>query len=238
VGGGALESLVQAAVLYWQSAYLDPFTVSIQYGWFNLPTSVGTHVLLTEGGTPHRETSGSIAFDNDLSTVWFVDPTPASASEFTTFTPYTANLGGGTMNVGREYTGGTGSAASHDLFSTVLHEIGHALGMSGANNAYVAETSTDTKIDIASPYTYAGADLPVNSGNAHLNMDHTLMRSSRPSAMRRLPSDADILANAQISQFGNINLNAQVPEPSTIVLAAAGAVVLVAFRHRLRVARR
>jgi hypothetical protein len=61
-----------------------------------------------------------------LTTAWFLDPTPASASEYTTLTNYTADLGGGTMNIGREYTGGTGNGAAHDLFTTAVHEIGHA----------------------------------------------------------------------------------------------------------------
>ena len=51
------------------------------------------------------------------------------------------------MNIGREYTNGQGNAAAHDLFTTVVHEIGHALGLSAANNAYVAETG-DLDVDI------------------------------------------------------------------------------------------
>jgi hypothetical protein len=218
-GAGALSALVNQAISFWQQTYTDSFTLNVQYGWFSLAGgTTGTHVLLAEGGTPHRETSASIAFDSDGSTIWFLDPTPGDASEFTTFTNYTANLGAGTMNVGREYTGGTGAAARHDLLSTATHEVGHALGLSGANNAFVAE-SGDGDVDVASPLPYAGAAIPLSSGSAHLNLSHALMFPSRGSGVRRLASDADILANAQISQF------TIVPEPSSLLLLAVGAIL-------------
>jgi hypothetical protein len=240
VGGGVLQSLVNVAVKYWEAAYGDPFTLTIEYGWFpRSGSTTGTHSLLSEGGTPHRETSGSLAFDSDQSTIWFIDPTPASASEYTTFTNYTADLGGGTMNIGREYTGGAGDAIRHDLLSTVLHEMGHALGLSASNNAYVAEEG-DGDVDVAAPRPFPGSSIPLNPDDAHLNLAHPLMRSSRPSGVRRLASEADIVANAQISQFTQINLNPPlVPEPSTLVLLGLGILALpLARRMKIRAARR
>jgi len=234
-GGGSLQALIATAANYWESIYTDSFTLSIQYGWFSLASgTTGTHSLVSEGGSPHRETSGSLAFDNDQSTVWFADPTPTSASEFTTLTNYTADFGGGTMNVGREYTGGQGAAANHDLLTTVIHEMGHALGLSSANDAYQTETSIDLDIDLTLPRAFPGSALPVNSGNAHLNLDHALMRSNRPGGVRRLLSDADILANGQVSQFGQINLNALIPEPGTIVMFAIGLFFLPVARRAVR----
>jgi hypothetical protein len=233
VGGGVLQSLVAAAVNYWQSAYADPFTLNIEYGWFPRDGSTtGTHSLVSEGGTPHRELSGSLAFDSDESTIWFIDPTPASASEYSTFTNDTADLGGGTMNVGREYTGASGDAVRHDLLSTVLHEMGHALGLSGANDALVAER-VDDDVDVTAPLPFAGSAIPLDLGTAHLDLDHALMRTNRPSGVRRLASEADILANAQISQFTQVNLNpVLVPEPGAFVLLGTGMLWLWALRRR------
>ncbi|REK05489.1 MAG: PEP-CTERM sorting domain-containing protein [Planctomycetota bacterium] len=232
VGGGTLQAIMDVAVDYWESAYGDPFTLTVQYGWFpRTGSTTGTHRLLSEGGTPHRETSAAIALDSDGSTIWFADPTPTDSVEFSTYTDYTADLGAGVMNVGREFTGGFGHAARHDLFTTVLHEVGHALGLSSANNAFVAERG-DNDVDVLSPLPFAGSQIPLNSGNAHLNMSHPLMRSSRGSGVRRLASEADILANAQISQFTQVNLMPLVPEPATWVLLAAGVSALPLVRRR------
>lgn len=232
VGGGSLGAVVDAAVAYWESAFADPFSLTLEYGWFpRAAGTTGTHRLQSEGGTPHRETSGAIALDSDGSTIWFADPTPYDASEFTTFTEYTSNLGAGLMNVGREFTGATGFAVRHDLFSTVLHEIGHALGLSAANNAYVAEEA-DGDVDITVPLPYAGASLPLNADNAHLNLTRALMRSSRPSGVRRYASEADILALAQISQFRQVNLMPVIPEPSSLLLLGVGAATLACRTRR------
>jgi hypothetical protein len=62
-------------------------------------------------------------------------------------------------------------------------------------------------------------------------LDHPVLRPSRPSGVRRLLSDADILANAQISQFTQINLNAAIPEPASIVMLAIGLLFLPRFRR-------
>ncbi len=229
VGGGHLTAAVDAAIAYWESAFADPFTLTIEYGWFpRSGSTTGTHRLVSEGGTPHRETAGTIALDSDGSTIWFADPTPHEASEYSTFTEYTSDLGAGLMNVGREFTGASGFAIRHDLFSTVLHEIGHALGLSSANNAFVAEAA-DGDVDVTVPY--AGASLPLNAGDAHLNLARALLRSSRPSGVRRYGSEADILALAQISQFTQVNLMPVIPEPSSLVILAVG---LAAFAWRER----
>ena len=221
-GGGDLQTIVNLAAQYWESTFLDTHTVNIEYGWAPI-TSAGSHSLLTEGGSPHRETAGAIRFDSDLTTFWFIDSSPLTNSEFTTFTTYTQNLGGGTMTTGLEYTGGSGAAGNFDLLTTAIHEIGHALGLSAANDAYSAESSGDFEIDLVAPRAFPGAAIPVETGSAHINLLHPLLRSSRPDATRRFASEADILALAQISQFTQVNLNPSIPEPT-----AAGASLILA----------
>lgn len=229
VGGGDLRAIVERAASYWEGIFLDPHTVTLEYGWAPL-TSAGTHNLLAEGGTPHRETRGTVRFDNDGSIVWFLDPTPYSDDEFSYYATYTADLGGGAMNVGREYSGAFGSAARFDLLGTAIHEIGHSLGLSAANDAFAAEAA-DGDVDLSGAY-FSGAAIPLATGTAHVDLDQGLMRPTRPYGYRRYASDADILANAQISGFTQIDFAAAIPEPSSAALAAVAAVGLLVRRRR------
>ncbi len=221
-GGGNFQTIFNVAADWWEAAILDAHTVTIAYDWG--PQAGGTlaaHSLTTQGGTPNRETAGQIIFDNDGSSNWFLDPTPLQNEEYSTFTPTTQNLGGGVMNVGRVWTGASGNALNNfDLLSTAIHEIGHALGLSSANTAFQAE---------AGP-AGAGRDVDVTG------LPTTLMWPFATSGGRVYISDADILANCQISQFTNCVLDPQlsVPEPGTLGLLAASLGVLGFAARRRR----
>src|SRR5690606_8404106 len=129
------------------------------------PQSGGTlaaHTLNAQGGTPNRETAGTIVFDNDGSSSWYLDPTPCDNSEWSTFTQNTSNYGAGVLIDEARWSGASGGASgNHDLFGVCLHEIGHALGLSSANTAYQAETG-DNDIDVTSPRPSNGSTLAVN----------------------------------------------------------------------------
>jgi hypothetical protein len=225
-GTGSLQALVEAAADYWEAVFTDTHTVSIQYGWASL-TSAGSHNLLTQGGTPNRELTGTIRFDNDQSTVWYLDNEPLTATEFTTLTNYTTDLGGGIMNVGREYTGATGAASEFDLYTTAIHEIGHALGLSGANSTFINVAGSDRTVTLGGA-SFAGADVPIAASSAHLDLDHALLRSNRPGGVRRFASEADLLTLAELSGFSQINFAAAVPEPATagMLMALSSAMLL------------
>ncbi len=248
-GAGTLSTVMRAAADVWQLAFNSnsfSHSLNIEYRWEGLSGgTLGVHSLTTQSGTPNRETAGLIRFDNSGSSSFFLDGTLNAGnpifngnSEYTTYTETTQNFGGGSMNKGRVFTVATGDAVGQtDMFSVALHEIGHALGLSSANTSYGLETSGDNDVDITSPLMFAGSAIPTNNSgptlNAHLNISTALMFPSIGTGLRRLPSAADIFANAQLSQFFNPNFNlTAIPEPSFATVGFAFLVSGMAIRRR------
>ena len=250
VGGGNLPDLFRAAADVWETAFTTAHALEVRFQWGALGSAIGSHSLTAQGGVPSRETIATITIDGDGTTPWFLDLTPLDASEFGTLTTASADLGGGVMNTGRRYDGGYtgplvgGVTTPFDGFSTVIHEIGHALGLSSANTQYQGESWPDNDIDVIGPRPFAGAVIPTNnsgpvppgSSNAHIGvaLPLALMRgSSAVAGTRRIPSEADVVANAEIQDFaiGSLDPYAAVPEPTTAILAMGG-LLLLARRRR------
>ena len=233
-----IASAFDAAADWWEAAILDDYTLTIDYAWSPLSGgTLGVHNLILEGGTPNRESLGIIRFDSDLSSTWFIDPTPHENSEFLTFTETELDLGGGLMNVGRVFTDPTGDAVGRfDLLSVAKHEIGHALGLSGDNTAFQLEIMGDGDIDIVGG-ALDGAVLSTVSG-AHLDLTSALMFPTFGTGIRRIQSAVDILANCQISQFTNCVLDPvhEVPAPGALSLFVVGLAGLGFMARRRRLA--
>jgi hypothetical protein len=207
VGGGNLSDIVNVAAGMWESVYSDSITLTIYYGWGDI-NEAGTHTLIEQGNQPNREISGLVMFDNSGSTSFYLDPTPNSNEEYKQRTEEYQDLGGGQINVARLFSQPFGDAAGHiDLLSVALHEIGHAMGLCAANPSFMAQSGSGY-INISASFPFAGTAAPLAANHSgivpHFNPVEILygcLMSGINADERRIPSELDIVANAQVSEF-------------------------------------
>jgi hypothetical protein len=211
-GSGNLTDIVNAAARMWESVYADPVTVTLDYGWASIPDA-GNHIALGFNEQGNQELAGMLLFDNTGRTPFFLDPTPASNEEYRQSDEEFQDFGGGLINVARIFRQPSGDAAGClDLLSVVLHEIGHAMGMSVGNYAFAAQ-SAGGFILFSEGLAFGGTAAPLASNNSGFIPHFDAMEVSYGCLMgginadeRRLPSELDILANAQISGYTVLSL--------------------------------
>ncbi len=212
-GGGNLPSIVRAAADAWEARIGDEFTLILNFGWY--PTrpisTTAYHQGVSTGGSPQRQTVGSLAFNGDNADLFttFLDPTPEVSEEFRFEQQQFEDFGGGSIEKLHRYTTiSPEPSGANDLYTTALHEIGHALGMTGWSFFNSETGDGDIDVELA---PFNGTILPTTA--SHLAVVGPIMSSTgRPLGSRSEITQTDLLAVCQVSQFSLCNLELQTPE--------------------------
>jgi hypothetical protein len=223
-----LISIFEHAEEVWEGIFEDVTgNLTINFWYEDLPNgSCGTnpaacHARINDDGV--REIEANIRVDTVVNTTglnrdWFIDPTPANSSEFnmvqTLWRGLSAsqqinffNVGAGstppaTMEIG--YTGnaivGGAAEGKWDMVTSVLHEVGHALGLNSFNAAQVMDNDLDFDPDFVFGQSIAvkgdtASGMPDNSHLAPTNIS-LMCGGCAQTDFRRLPSHTDAFAIA------------------------------------------
>ena len=218
--GDKLLYIMRAAANHWQTIIDDPHDLRVVLSYDDGVDDGSRAVHRTKGENGQRETRARIRFNPRID--WYYDPNPADHSEYNmTQTLFRANptgVAGSAPDVFETGYSGTvkpdapADASKVDLFSTSLHELGHALGVRSKQR----ENRQDNDYDVPGKFLNGKTptltvlwDTDDNSWDtAHLRAPNALM-NSRPPGVRELPSAADVLAAAASSEWEHIDLRRQ-----------------------------
>ena len=162
-----LSRVESTAVNLWQSLLSDHRQLDVNFQITDLANGEIAQAQVTKFSPTGLATGGTILIDrNAQGAGWFVDPTPLDWSEFTP-------LQGSSLQAKPD----TAAAGKYDLFTALLHELGHISGFGHGDT------------------TFDSQPVALTNDNNHIDSalyPHDLMASGLEVGERRLPSELDI----------------------------------------------
>ena len=220
--GTDLTSIAQAAASIWEDIIEDPWTIDITLSYASLSGSTLAQGTMTATALG-KPTDGYLNVDNG--TTWWIDPTPLDSSEYnlvsTTYDQISAatqtNSYVGSVPSVMEYSyRGAGNTTAtqngQDLLSTVVHEMGHILGLSDPLAS--GEALIDFDYDVNPAFVggqsmairTAGTDPGSVGSYGHIAALSLMCNACGASGTRRMPSATDVFAIASASNWALIDL--------------------------------
>lgn len=212
-----LTTLVEAAVAVYEDIIEDDFTIQLAYTWGDLGNTGTLGVATTLETDQGKPTVSRMRFNTNETVGWYLDDTPDNHDEFAMFQTIVHDLdlatkaesyAGSPPNMLEVAYAGTRIRRERttDLYSIVLHEVGHAVGL---GTAVIGPDVVDHEFDVL-PEFLAGANAGLRTSShedtAHLAAPRSLMHPVVPQDVRRLPSATDIFAIASAAGWQELDL--------------------------------
>jgi hypothetical protein len=167
-----LAKLSSTLPLYWNMGR----DFKLNFNITDLPTGQLAEATITSYNAQGQSNAATIDIDiNGNGQGWFLDSTPEDSSEFS--------------NIGGYLQANPNSAAygKYDLLTTILHEMGHALGIIGGYSAFDQNVRNNR-------FIATGVEAQLTADGSHLENSahpHDLMNTSLRLGVRKLPSQMD-----------------------------------------------